>query len=149
MRPPRWLLGIGWAVHRVLYRASGGRIGLRAPGATALGRLRLRTIGRRSGEPRETFLYYVEDSRDIAIVASNAGADVPPAWYLNLRAHPHAEIDVPGEHRLVWARDATSDERARIYPRFVKGQASYGEYERMTKRPIPVVILERRSGSDA
>jgi deazaflavin-dependent oxidoreductase (nitroreductase family) len=146
--PPRWLLRIGWALHRTFYGLSSGRVGVWRPTGTRLGSLRLHTIGRRTWQPRETFLYYVAVGPDVTVVASNAGDDAPPAWYLNLQATPDAEIELWGERRLVRARHATPEERARIYPRFVAGLADYAEYERRTSRPIPVVILETVSGTD-
>jgi hypothetical protein len=42
---------------------------------TRLGSLRLRTIGRHPGEQRESFLCYVDDGSNLAIVASKAGRD--------------------------------------------------------------------------
>ena len=36
------------------------------------------------------------DGETFVVVASNAGAARPPAWYLNLQANPHARIDVGG-----------------------------------------------------
>lgn len=78
------------------------------------------------------------------MAASNEGADEPPAWYLNLRAQPMAEIELDGQGQTVRSREATPTDRARIYPRFIAGKAAYAEYERMTSRPIAVVILEPR-----
>ena len=64
------MLRAGWALHRGLYRVSGGRIGIERPSATKLGTLRLHTRGRRSGEPRTSFLYYLEDGDALAITAT-------------------------------------------------------------------------------
>jgi hypothetical protein len=50
--PPRWLLRIVWAAHHALYGLTGGRLGLAIPGERHLGTLRLRTVGRRSGQER-------------------------------------------------------------------------------------------------
>ena len=110
--------------------------------------LRLRTTGRRTGAVREANLFFVPDGANLALAASNGGADEPPAWYLNLNAQPVAQIEHGGVPRVVRARDATPEERARIYPQFIAGKAAYAEYERMTSRPIAVVILEPIDGSD-
>jgi deazaflavin-dependent oxidoreductase (nitroreductase family) len=141
---PRWVLRIGWAVHRGLHAVSGGRLGVEHPRPDRLGSLRLRTIGRRSGEPRETFLFYVDDGPNLAVVASNAGEDDHPAWYLNLVATAAAEVDLAGDHRPVRARDATPAERDRIYARFEAINRDYAAYRQRATRPIPVVILEPR-----
>lgn len=139
---PRWLLRTSWALHRGINAASGGRLGTLRPGATALGTLFLVTTGRRTRAPRRTGLYYIEDGPNLAIVASNAGADEDPAWWLNLQARPEAHVEIGGARHAVRARRATPDEDARLWPRFVHGYATYAEYRRATTRPIPVVILE-------
>ena len=83
---PRWLLRGSWAIHRAVFRASGGRLGLREAEPERLGTLRLRTLGRHSGQERTSMLFYLEDGANLAVVASNAGASIEPAWLLNLRA---------------------------------------------------------------
>jgi deazaflavin-dependent oxidoreductase (nitroreductase family) len=77
-------------------------------------------------------------------VASNAGHDQDPAWWLNLQAHPDAAVEVGKDVRQVHARQATPEEAARLYGRFVTGLPQYADYRRRTRREIPVVILEPR-----
>lgn len=144
MIPPRWLLRIIWAADRFLSRLSGGRLTLPSLSGGILRTLFLRTVGRKSGEPRRNGLYYVEDGPDLAIVASNAGSDRDPAWWLNLQANPNAEVEVGNRVFPVHARRATPEEDARVWPRFVAGQAQYADYRSRTTRQIPVVILEPR-----
>ena len=139
---PRWVLRAGWALHRGLYRVSGGRFGIERPSATKLGTLRLHTRGRRSGEPRTSFLYYLEDGDALAIVASNAGDARPPSWWLNLQAQQETTVDVVGGPRRVRARIADPEERGRVWARFVEVAPTYAEYEAATRRPIDVVMLE-------
>ena len=101
----RWLLALITAVHRALYRATGGRIGARAGSAHML---LLTTLGRRSGQRRVTPLLYVEDGGRFVVVASNAGDDRHPAWLLNLRKQPAVEIQIGARHiRFRPARRAT------------------------------------------
>jgi deazaflavin-dependent oxidoreductase (nitroreductase family) len=50
--------------------------------------LLLTTSGRRSGEPRPVTLTYFEDGNRFVVVASNAGENRHPAWWLNLEEHP-------------------------------------------------------------
>ena len=102
----RWLLALITVVHRALYRLTGGRIGAHAGRANML---LLATLGRRSGQRRVTPLLYVEDGERFVVVASNAGDDRNPAWLLNLRKHPAAEIQVgtPAHPRSRPARRAT------------------------------------------
>ena len=141
-RRPRWVYQVMWALHRGGYALSGGRIGLREAQATGLGTLRLRTLGRHSGQERTSMLYYLADGPNLAVVASNAGASTDPAWWLNLRATPDAFVDLPDGERAVRGRLASADERARLWTRFVSLLEAYAEYAAATERPIPVIILE-------
>ena len=47
--------------------------------------LLLESTGRRSGDRRSVTLAYLPDGDDLIVVAANAGAGRPPAWWLNLR----------------------------------------------------------------
>ena len=82
---PRWVTRL----HAWVYRRSGGRVLGRMGGQPVL---LLQTTGRRSGLTRTTPVQYLADGDTFVVVASNAGAARPPAWYLNLRADPHAQI---------------------------------------------------------
>lgn len=139
---PRWAYRVLWALHRAGYAVSGGRLGLRSASDDRLGTLRLRTIGRRSGEERATMLYYLPAGDAAAVVASNAGSPSPPAWWLNLQAQPRAEIDLPAGPQRVQAREATGEERAALWSRFVDQLADYERYAAHARRDIPIVILE-------
>jgi deazaflavin-dependent oxidoreductase (nitroreductase family) len=108
--------------------------------------LYLHTVGRRSGTPRRTPLYYLDDGDALAIVTSNAGRDREPAWWLNLQATPDAEVEVGKERRPVRARPGTQSEYERLWPQFVAGLRNYESYRRKTARKIEVVILEPRRG---
>ena len=128
-------------VHAWLYRVTGGTIGHRAGG---LRNLLLTTTGRRSGERRTVPLTYMADGDRYVLVASNGGADRHPAWWLNLRHAPRATIEVGPERVDVTAREATEPERARLWPELKTINPFFAQYEQITDRRIPVVILERR-----
>lgn len=135
----RWLLALITAVHRFVYRASGGRLGRH------LGRvetLLLETVGRRSGKRRTTPLLFVRDGDRYVVVASNAGDDRHPAWWLNLRARPEARIQVGAETRPVRGREAAEAERERLWPELEAAWPDYAAYRTRTARRIPLVILE-------
>ena len=126
------------SAHAALYRLSSGRLGKRVVGMPVL---LLTTTGRRSGRPRTTPLSYLEDGNELVLAASNGGNPWFPAWWLNLQANPRASVQVGPRRIEVTAREATPDQRDRLWPRFVNGYQGYGEYERRTTRRIPVVIL--------
>jgi F420H(2)-dependent quinone reductase len=131
------------AGHARIYRASGGLIGHRFPGAPPI--LLLDHVGAKSGTRRTSPLGYVEDGRDVVVVASKGGHPKNPAWYHNLRAHPDTTVQIGSEHRAVHARVASPDERARLWPKVVAAYGGYGGYQQRTDREIPLVILEPRA----
>jgi deazaflavin-dependent oxidoreductase (nitroreductase family) len=138
------LLRIFWLEDRVVSRLTGGRVTL-PNGSRGLARtLFLHTVGRKTGQPRRTGLYYLEDGANLVVVASNAGEDADPAWWGNLRASPDAEVELGTERRAVHARRATPDEAGPLYDRFVAALPQYDDYRKRTSRDIAVVILEPR-----
>ena len=120
------------------YRATDGEEGHDWNGTQAL---LLTTTGRKSGEQRTTPLIYGRSGDDYLIVASKGGADDPPAWYLNLQADPHAEIQVKADRFGVAARDADSDEKPGLWKTMTAEWPQYDEYQEKTDREIPVVVL--------
>ncbi len=126
--------------HRAVYRLTGGRLLGRVAGMPVL---LLTTTGRRSGQARTTPLTYFEDGNELVVVASNGGEDRPPAWWLNLRAHPDATITIGPRSHSVTARDATNEEHARLWPMITTTHPGYAAYARRTTRPIPVILLGR------
>ena len=129
------------AFHRVLYRASGGRIGGRLWNLQVV---LLTTTGRRSGRRRTVPLCSLRDGDDIVVIASYGGLEQAPAWWLTLEATPDAELQEGRQRRGVTARKAAPDERARLWAEVTARAPGYLEYERRTSREIPVVILQPR-----
>jgi len=129
----------GGALHRVLYRASGGRIGGRVWGLQVV---LLTTTGRRSGKRRTVPLCSIRDGENVAVIGSFGGLDRPPAWSLNLQAEPHAQLEVGRGRRDVVARIAAPEERARLWADVTAKAPGYLEYERRTDREIPIVLLQ-------
>ena len=137
----RGVIRVFWNLHRAAYRLSGGRIGERLFTPQGLGSLLLTTTGHRSGRSRSTPLFYLTDGERLVVVASNLGSDRDPAWWRNLQAAPEAEVRVGPRRWRVRAREATPEERAGYWPRFVAAYPNYARYERRTSRPIPVIVL--------
>jgi F420H(2)-dependent quinone reductase len=126
-------------LHARLHKLTRGRIGSRMLGADVL---TLTTTGRRSGQPRDSPMFYLEQSGSYAVVASNAGSPRPPAWYLNLQAQPTATAHVGGVTLRVQSRPATTSEVGELWPRFVAMYPGYDYYRSIATRTLPVVILE-------
>src|SRR3954471_8248913 len=129
--------------HTFIYKASGGLVGHRVPGAPAM--LLLDHVGAKSGTKRTTPLAYVDDGADVVLVASKGGHPKNPAWYHNLRANPETTVQIGREHREVRARVATKTERNRLWKLAVKTYSGYAGYQERTDREIPLVVLEPRS----
>jgi deazaflavin-dependent oxidoreductase (nitroreductase family) len=108
----------------------------------------LTTIGRRSGEERSTPLIFGTDEDRYLVVGSFAGRDVSPNWYLNLVVTPEVNVQVKADRFVATARIATATERPRLWALMCGVYPTYADYQKITDREIPVVILERhKSGS--
>jgi deazaflavin-dependent oxidoreductase (nitroreductase family) len=127
-------------LHRALYRATRGRLGGRLVGLPVL---LLTTRGRRSGRTRTVPLTYFTDGDTIVLVASYGGRPHNPEWFENLVADPQVDVTIGGARRRLRARVASTEERARIWPRVVAGYSGYAAYQAKTSREIPLVLLER------
>jgi deazaflavin-dependent oxidoreductase (nitroreductase family) len=104
----------------------------------------LTTTGRRSGEPRSTPLIYGKHGGDHVVVASKGGAEEHPAWYLNLSESPEVTVQVRGDRFKAHARTATDEEKPELWRMMTGRWPPYEEYQRKTRRDIPVVVLERQ-----
>ena len=142
--PPRFVIRAAWAIHRAIYRISGGRRGLRPPTST-FGTMRIHTIGRRSGAKRVAILGYFEDGPNLFTLAMNGWGDPEPAWWLNLQAHPDAMIDLPDGAREITARAATGEERARLWAEMALHEPNLDAYAARRSRETAVVVFEPRS----
>lgn len=128
--------------HTAVYRATRGRVGSYVPWLGPM--LLLDHVGAKSGTRRTSPLIYTADGRDLVLVASKGGFPKNPAWLHNLRANPDTTVQVGAERRRVHARDATAEERGRLWPLVVDTYPDYATYQERTDREIPLVVLEPR-----
>jgi F420H(2)-dependent quinone reductase len=142
--PPRWFIRLFWVVQRAVYSVTRGRFGLRTATAEHQGMMRLRTVGRRSGEERKAILAYFEDGPDLVTMAMNGWADPEPAWWLNLQAHPDVTVDLPGGSRAVHGHAADPRERPRLWARWAAFDKDLDRYAARRSRETAVVILSPR-----
>jgi deazaflavin-dependent oxidoreductase (nitroreductase family) len=123
-----------------LYRLTRGRILGRIGGQPVL---LLETIGRRTGRRRTTPLQYLADDEAFVVVASNRGAARPPAWYLNLRAHPGARVQVGARIIDVRAQELDGDERDKRWDQLAAGNRHLEGAARKAGRQLPLMALTR------
>lgn len=126
------------AVHRALYRASGGRIGSRIWGLPIV---LLTTTGRSSGRARTVPLCSLRDGERFVVIASYGGLDRAPSWWLNLERQPHATVQLGATAHAVVAHEAGGAERERLWAEVTTRAPGYLAYQRRTARRIPVVVL--------
>ncbi len=107
------LIEFFWDLQRWVYQISGGRLGSTLPGQLPI--LLLTTTGRRSGLSRTHPLGYLTVEDGYAVIASNAGEPLHPAWYHHLKTNPEATVQA-GTHRvMIRAREARGEERAQLW----------------------------------
>jgi len=133
--------------HEKLYVASDGRIGHKMIGVPTL---LMRSTGRRTGATRTNGLVYARDDNDYLVVASNGGADKPPAWLHNVKADPSVEVQVgrdrqPATARVIEPSDPDYERLWKIVNENNKDR--YTAYQEKTSRPIPVIALTPASSA--
>lgn len=136
---PTWLK-IQSTLHSRLYKLTNGKIGANFGAPVLL----ITTTGRKSGLARTNPLFYAQDGDSWVVVASNAGSNQHPAWWLNLQANPTAHIQVARIHADVTASLVLPEERERLWALILDTYAGYQDYQNMTEREMPIVRLARR-----
>lgn len=139
----KWLFRQFIRIQVYFYRRSGGK---------RMGRLRgmpillLTTVGRKTGKLRVTPVMYLIDGRNYVVTASNNGADEYPAWFLNLKSNPRITIEVDSMRQDVIAHQASMEDQSRLWPQLVERAPFFEDYQKRTKREIPMLILEPTDG---
>ncbi|SEQ96665.1 nitroreductase/quinone reductase family protein [Arthrobacter sp. OV608] len=145
---------VDWMVDHVAgYLESGGLKG-HIVDFTAVGGLAFTTclllenVGRKSGKRHIVALIYGCVGGEVIIIASKGGADVPPAWYLNITASPEVAFQIGGQaFRATW-RELQGTERDEIWAFMKKVYPPYEEYQAGTGRQIPLVALQATNEID-
>jgi deazaflavin-dependent oxidoreductase (nitroreductase family) len=135
--------GLRWTgkLNVPLYRLSGGRVGGKVGRAPVL---LLTTTGRKSGEQRTAPVVYLADGRNVVLINTNAGNAKIPAWSLNLKAKPEAEVEVGRKRYPVRARIAAGEEHTDLWRKHVEQYAGFDDYKQQMEREPAVFVLEPR-----
>jgi deazaflavin-dependent oxidoreductase (nitroreductase family) len=131
--------------HQWLYERTDGRIGGKVGKLPAL---LLRTTGAKTGKTRTSALVYgIDGVGRYVVVGSDGGSDRAPGWVHNLRADPHAEVQIGRERHAATAQILTEgpdyDRCWKIVNELnrYKDGGRYEHYQTLTTRKIPVVVL--------
>jgi deazaflavin-dependent oxidoreductase (nitroreductase family) len=124
------------------FRANGGRVGGPFEGSALV---LLTTTGARTGRRRTVPLGYLEIDGRPVVVASAMGADKNPDWMHNIRHDPHVTVETGKETYEAVASIPDGAERDALFARVVAGEPGFGDYQRQTRRRIPVIVLNRRA----
>lgn len=130
---------------RRLLAATKGRYTVLGPFGLQL--LILTTIGRRSGERRQSPLIYTREGNRLYLFGSNFGQAVHPAWTSNLLANPEAWVLMGGKEIPVLATLLHGEERDHAAGLFMNYLKAYPAYLSRTDREIRVFALDHRSTS--
>jgi deazaflavin-dependent oxidoreductase (nitroreductase family) len=122
------------------YRANDGKVGGMFEGAPLL---LLTTTGAKTGQARVAPLAYTKDADRFVIIASKGGAPSHPDWYYNLRTNPEVTIELGAEKFPARATIQHGEERKRLFDQMSQKMPNFAEYQRNTRRELPVILLER------
>jgi deazaflavin-dependent oxidoreductase (nitroreductase family) len=122
-----------------LYRRSDGRIVGPSKGTT----IGLLTVpGRNTGIPQTVAIGFFPHGTGYLVAGSGSGSTRDPQWFRNLRAAPHAQIQIGAAHMDTDVRVAQNAERDRLWHEVILAQAPQRRrYEKKASRVIPVAVL--------
>lgn len=123
-----------------IFKKSGGKFGDKFLRGAPVGILT--TIGRKSGEPRESPLLFLQEGSRIILVASQGGRANNPMWYLNLKANPQVTFQTKTELLTLTAREATDVERDEYWPKLDAMYPDFVNYRSYTDRKIPIILCD-------
>ncbi|HEV2118929.1 MAG TPA: nitroreductase family deazaflavin-dependent oxidoreductase [Candidatus Bathyarchaeia archaeon] len=120
------------------FRKNKGKVGGNFEGAPLL---LINHTGARTGKSRTNPVMYLKDGHRYLVFASKGGAPTNPDWYHNLKAHPEVKIEVGNETIEVRAEELIGSEREKIYARQAKLYPQFAQYQKQTKRIIPIIAF--------
>jgi deazaflavin-dependent oxidoreductase (nitroreductase family) len=122
------------------FRANGGKVGGPMEGMPIL---LLTMTGAKTGRTLIRPLCYSRDGEKLVIIASYGGAPKNPPWYHNLIANPAVTVELGTEKFKARATKMSGAERDRLFAAQAKHMPFFNDYQKKTKRQIPVFSLTR------
>ncbi|TCJ99298.1 nitroreductase family deazaflavin-dependent oxidoreductase [Nocardia alba] len=131
-----------WMQHRMNARVNRK---IRRGNGTFMGMdvLILHTVGRRSGQPRDTPISWFPGENDSWLLVASGGKNGHPDWFLNLMGHPEqATVQLPDSAPVaVSAHVLDGADRAAAWDDITAAQPRYGKYQAKAGREYAVVRL--------
>jgi len=122
------------------FRANQGKVGGPMEGMPIL---LLTMTGAKTGRTLVRPLCYSREGDRIVIIAAYAGAPRNPPWYHNLVANPVVTVEVGTEKFKAKAAQVHGAERDRLFDAQAKLMPFFADYQKKTKRQLPVLTLTR------
>jgi deazaflavin-dependent oxidoreductase (nitroreductase family) len=122
------------------FRANQGKVGGPMEGMPIL---LLTMTGAKTGRTLIRPLCYSRDGERLVIIASYGGASRNPPWYHNLLANPVVTVEVGTEKFKAKAAQTSGAERQRLFDAQARLRPFFNDYQKKTKRQIPVLTLTR------
>jgi deazaflavin-dependent oxidoreductase (nitroreductase family) len=126
---------------RGVHRLTRGRVSV---SGAIVPNLVLTTIGRKSGQPRQSPLACVPDGDGgWYVVGSNFGRESHPLWTANLIANPEATVDYQRQTIAVRAVLLDDTEKAAVWPQLLAVWPAYDAYVEASGRSLRVFRLTK------
>jgi deazaflavin-dependent oxidoreductase (nitroreductase family) len=122
------------------FRANQGMVGGPMAGWPIL---LLTMVGAKTGRTLVRPVCYVRDGEHFAVIASYGGAPQNPPWYHNLVANPDVTVELGTETFTARATQVHGAERDRLFAEAVRLMPLFDDYQKKTKRQIPLMVLTR------
>ena len=120
------------------FRKNRGKVGGNFEGAPLL---LINHTGRRTRKLRINPVMYFKDGNRYLVFGSKGGADTHPDWFRNLKAYPDVQIEVGDQKIDVRAKEIKGAERDRLYAKQAALYPQFAEYQKKTKRIIPIIAF--------
>src|SRR3712207_3669911 len=128
-------------LQRQVYRRTGGRVTLTGGAPVLL----LTTTGRRTGRERTVPLMFLRDADRLVVCNVDPGFERTAPWILDLRAQPHARVQVGRDIVEMTARGASADELDRYWPGLTQIWPAYRTFHDRGGRRSLFVLEPRRA----
>lgn len=122
------------------FRANRGKVGGPMDGMPIL---LLTMTGAKTGRTLVRPVCYTRDGDRIVVIASYGGSPRNPPWYHNLIANPLVTVEVGAEKFKAKVTQGYGAERDRLFDAQAKVMPFFADYQKKTKRQIPVLTLTR------